>query len=253
MITTLVFDDDDMPSLLSAAYPNAAKSNCERYAPHLLAAAWSYGIHTPLRLAHWLAQVGHESGELKYSEEIASGRAYEGRKDLGNTQPGDGMKHKGMGLIQITGKFNQSRYFKFIGEPGLLERPRELAEDPQLAADSAGWFWRRGTAVDLSRVADKDNITLITKLINGGYNGLTDRKRLLALCKSSVGSRSTHKVQRALNALAARGCRWPTLLVDGAFGPQTASVVREMQAEYMIKPTGVVDVRTWAKIKELQA
>jgi predicted chitinase len=253
VITTLVFDDDDMPSLLSAAYPNATESNCERYAPHLLAAAWSYGIHTPLRLAHWLAQLGHESGELKYSEEIASGRAYEGRKDLGNTRPGDGVRFKGRGLIQITGRYNYTRYFRYLGQPELLETPQILAVDPFYAADCAGWFWCHGASVDLNRVADKNNVTLISKLINGGYNGLSDRKRLLTLSRRAVDRQGTRKVQASLTALSVRGSRWPALKVDGLFGPQTASVVREMQGEYMIKPTGHVDVRTWNKIKELQA
>ncbi|MCX7219989.1 MAG: glycoside hydrolase family 19 protein, partial [Burkholderiales bacterium] len=65
-----------------------------------------FNINTPLRLASFLAQVGHESGQLKYLKELASGDAYEGRKDLGNTQAGDGVRFKGRGLIQITGRAN---------------------------------------------------------------------------------------------------------------------------------------------------
>lgn len=253
MITTLVFDEHDVPELLAAAYPNSTPANRQKYAQPLVLTAQQYCINTPIRLTHWLAQVGHESGELKYSEEIASGRAYEGRKDLGNTQPGDGVKHKGMGLIQITGKYNQTRYFKHIGRPELIATPRIIAEDPYYSADSAGWFWCYGASVDLNRVADKDNELLITRLINGGTNGLADRRRLLALARRAVAVQGTRKVQASLTALSVRGSRWPALLVDGAFGPQTASVVREMQAEYLIKPTGNVDARTWNKIKELVA
>jgi predicted chitinase len=250
MITTLVFEAGDMPDLLSLAYPNSSAGNRERYGEALLDAAWSWQIHTPLRLAHWLAQLGHESGELKYSEEIASGRAYEGRKNLGNTRAGDGVRFKGRGLIQITGRYNYSRLARELGRPELLEDPKLVAEPPW-AVESAGWFWRHGTAVDLNNVADKDNVTLITKLVNGGYNGLRDRKRLLVRAKKAVDTLGTRKVQSTLSAAAKRGARWPDLRVDGAFGPQTASVVREMQAEYMLKPTGFVDRKTWDTLKGL--
>ncbi len=250
MITTLVFSHDDMPELLKACYPNSTAENRERYAAHLLDTAWSYSISRPLRLSHWLAQLGHESGELKYSEEIASGRAYEWRKDLGNVQSGDGVRFKGRGLIQLTGRSNYTRFSRSVGMPEALGHPATVAQLP-LSVIVSGWFWVYGTSVDLNRVADKDNVTLITKLINGGYNGLADRKRLLVLCKRAIDKQGTLKLQKTLNALSARGSRWPALVPDGAFGPQTASVVREMQAEYAIKPTGDVDVKTWNKLKEL--
>lgn len=251
MITTLVFSHDDMPDLLKACYPNSKAENRARYAVHLLDTAWAYSINRPLRLSHWLAQLGHESGELKYSEEIASGRAYEWRKDLGNTKAGDGVKHKGYGPIQITGKYDQTKYFKYIGKPELINTPSVIATNPAMGADAAGWYWVYGKTVDLNRIADKDNVTLITKLVNGGYNGLDDRKRLLTLCKRAVNTQGTLKLQKTLNALSALGSRWPALVPDGKFGPQTASVVREMQAEYAIKPTGDVDIKTWNKLEEL--
>lgn len=252
MITTLVFSHDDMPALLKDAYPNSTSENRERYAEPLLEATLKWRINTPLRLSHWLAQLGHESGELKYSEEIASGRAYEGRRNLGNTQPGDGVRFKGRGPLQITGRYNYTRFSRVMGMPEILSNPKIVAELP-FSVEAAGWFWAYGTSVNLNSLADKDNVTLITKLINGGYNGLADRKRLLSLCKKAVERHGTLKVQTTLNALSARGSRWPALVVDGQFGPQTASVVREMQAEYAIKPTGDVDIKTWNKLKELSA
>lgn len=250
MIKTLVFEHEDMPGLIKEAYPASTQANRDKYSTHLLDTALTYAINMPGRLSHWLSQLGHESGELKYSEEIASGRAYEGRKNLGNTQPGDGPRFKGRGLMQLTGRYNYTRYSRFKNDPDILSSP-EYVSLPPLTVDVAGWYWVHGASVDLNSIADKDNVTLITKLVNGGYNGLADRKRLLVLCKRAVDRQGTRKVQTALNVLSARGARWPSLVPDGMYGRQTASVVREMQAEYSIKPTGDVDVRTWNKLKEL--
>ena len=138
---------------------------------------WSshFGIDTPLRMAHWLAQVAHESGELRYTKELASGKAYEGRKDLGNTQKGDGVRFKGRGLIQITGRVNYAAYANYCGFD-VVAKP-ELLEQPVGAVKSAMWYWQtRG----LNAWADKDDVMTITKRINGGTNGLASRKAYLA-------------------------------------------------------------------------
>ena len=142
---------------------------------------WSnyFDIDTPLRMAHWLAQVAHESAELRYTKELASGKAYEGRKDLGNTQKGDGVKYKGRGLIQITGRANYAAYAKYCGFD-VVAKP-ELLEQPVGAVKSAMWYWQtRG----LNAWADKDDVLTITKRINGGTNGLTSRKAYLARAKA---------------------------------------------------------------------
>ena len=141
---------------------------------------WSshFGIDTPLRMAHWLAQVAHESGEFLFTKELASGKAYEGRKDLGNTQKGDGVKYKGRGLIQITGRANYAAYSKYCGYD-VVAKP-ELLEQPVGAVKSAMWYWQtRG----LNALADKDDVLTITKRINGGTNGLASRKAYLARAK----------------------------------------------------------------------
>jgi len=118
----------------------------------------------------FLAQIGHESGQLRYVQEIASGAAYEGRKDLGNTEPGDGVRFKGRGLIQVTGRANYAKCGDALSLP-LLEQP-ELLEMPRHACRSAAWFWKsRG----LNELADKGDFKLITKRINGGFNGYADR------------------------------------------------------------------------------
>lgn len=137
-----------------------------------------YMINTPLRLAAFLAQIGHESGRFRYTEELATGRAYEGRKDLGNVNKGDGARYKGRGLIQLTGRSNYSDFSKdtgidFVSVPSLLSLP-------EYAVMSACWFWEKR---NLNLLADEGKFRDITKAINGGYNGLEDREKLYAKCK----------------------------------------------------------------------
>jgi len=143
-----------------------------------------YDITTPLRIAHFMAQVGHESASLKYMHEIASGAAYEGRTDLGNTQPGDGKKFRGHGPIQLTGRLNHQSFFDYIGRPELIETPEILESDLGLAWKASGWFWM---SRKLNGWADKDDVKKITRIINGGYNGLENRKQYLARAKGALG------------------------------------------------------------------
>lgn len=135
-------------------------------------------LDNPLRLAHFMAQAMHESGRFRYMEEIASGEAYEGRKSLGNTYPGDGKRYKGRGIFQLTGRNNYRKYGRLIGID--LERHPQLAAIPSISLHIALEYWLRN---GLSILADNDNILKITKLINGGYNGLEDRKKHLATVK----------------------------------------------------------------------
>lgn len=134
----------------------------------------AHDITTPARQAAFLAQVAHESGSLRYVKELADGKAYEGRADLGNTEPGDGPRFKGRGLIQITGRANYRACSRALydDEQLLLDHP-ELLELPANAAMSAAWFWEsRG----LNELADRGNFLGITRRINGGLNGLADRQ-----------------------------------------------------------------------------
>lgn len=138
----------------------------------------TYEINTSLRLAAFLAQVGHESGRMRYVEEIASGRAYEGRLDLGNTEKGDGMRFKGRGLIQITGRANYTELSNDV-HLDFVSNPLELCY-PEYAVLSACWFWSKR---DLNKYADAGEFKEITRRINGGYNGLEDREKLYHKCK----------------------------------------------------------------------
>jgi putative chitinase len=156
---------------LKQAMPYAGP-RAQLYLSPLVETLAEFHIDTPRRVAHFLAQIAHESGSLRYTREIASGAAYEGRGDLGNTQPGDGMRFKGRGLIQITGRANYAACSKALfGDARLINHP-ELLEDILPACRSAGWFWARA---NLNVLADASAIRRITRAINGGYNGYADR------------------------------------------------------------------------------
>ena len=136
-----------------------------------------------MRWAHYLAQIAHESAELRYSEEIASGKAYDTGKlaiKLGNTPEadGDGQKFKGRGLIQVTGRANYEAYKKYCGFD-VVKQPELLAK-PVGAIRSSMWFWK---SKGLNELADRDEFTAITKRINGGINGIEDRRKYLAKAK----------------------------------------------------------------------
>ena len=136
-----------------------------------------YGIVGTPRAAAFIAQVGHESGQLQWVREIwgptAQQAGYEGRVDLGNTVKGDGSKYRGRGLIQITGRANYSTCGEALSLD-LLSKP-ELLELPQHAAMSAAWFW---ATKGLNTLADQGDFVKITRRINGGVNGLADRQAL---------------------------------------------------------------------------
>lgn len=126
---------------------------------------------SPRRLAHFLAQLGHESDGYKAMEEYASGSAYEGRADLGNTQSGDGKRYKGRGPIQCTGRANYRHFGRKLGID--LEGHPEIAAIPSLGLLVACAYWQEH---GLNGLADADDIEAITRRINGGLNGLADRK-----------------------------------------------------------------------------
>ena len=137
----------------------------------LLAAMNRAGIVDPTERAMFLAQMAHESGNFRYDEEIASGQAYEGRSDLGNTQPGDGVRYKGRGYIQLTGRANYRDYGNRLGVD--LENNPDLAKDPNIAADVAIAYWQQRVDRNAARSGD---VRTVTRNINGGLNGLADRQ-----------------------------------------------------------------------------
>lgn len=236
------------PSLLS-------QKKAEQIVPAIVATCRKWGITSKLQVAAFIAQCGHESGGFQWLEEFASGDAYEGRKDLGNTQPGDGRRFKGRGWIGITGR----AVFKKAGEGvGLdLESRPELVSTPEVAALTAGWFWRKGSSRgDLNRfavdatspyqlgpkdtdrwnagraraVSRKENpatfdrgpigFDMITLGINGGFNGKPQRdeyfeRALKVLPDDPVGVGDKSPSAISTVASESKGSILPLLVVAG--------------------------------------
>jgi len=131
-----------------------------------------FQINTPARMRHFLSQTAHESGGLIYTKELADGTDYEYRDDLGNTQPGDGPKYKGAGVIQLTGRANYQAFSKAIGDPKVMDGVSYVAANYPFT--SAGFWWSNNNMNSLcDRGASVEDVTV---RVNGGYNGLEDRK-----------------------------------------------------------------------------
>ena len=163
----------------------ASSQLVDAYFAPIVALMAQHDINTPLRMAHFFGQIGHESGMLRYTTEFASGAAYEGRAGLGNTQPGDGVRFKGRGLIQITGRanyeaFGKSRAVDYTQDPNRLL----MASDPATATAVSTWFWSKRK---LNTLADADDLVGITKRVNGGANGLNERGAIVMRAKFFLG------------------------------------------------------------------
>lgn len=158
--------------------PGTPLERCQQFVPHLNKYCPLYAIDTPIELATFLSQILHESGGLKWVREIwgptAAQSRYEGRKDLGNVEKGDGKKFMGRGLIQLTGRHNYRLMSReMFGDDRLITNPEILAS-PEYATLSACiyWKWKK-----LDRFDDDKDISKETRLVNGGFNGFEDRKK----------------------------------------------------------------------------
>lgn len=158
-----------------------AGARAEAFCAPLNIAMAEFEINTPARQAAFIAQIAHESGQFRYVRELAGGAAYEGRADLGNTMKGDGIRFKGRGLIQITGRANYKACGAALGLDLILYP--ELLEQPMYACRSAAWFWKsRG----LNELADAGDQIKITRRINGGTNGLAERLAYFEIARKVI-------------------------------------------------------------------
>lgn len=227
-----------------------------------------FRINTPLRLAHFLSQIAHESDRFRTLEEYASGSAYERRQDLGNTKPGDGVRFKGRTPMQITGRANYrnlTAWLKSAGVdcPDFEAAPAELAES-QWAAWACVWYWdTRG----LNKIADRDDLVLVTKVINGGRRGLKDRALLLARAKSMIAGLQAADLTAARRPVLRRGNEGEKVAelqrslhaagvyrgtIDASFGPLTEDAVKVFQKVHGLAADGIFGPATAAVLSQLQ-
>lgn len=168
--------------------PNSAKY-VDKYLAYINGYSELFEIDTPKRMAHFLAQIAHESNELRNTKEIGNKNYFamydhgKLKQMLGNVKDGDGYKYRGRGLIQITGRANYQAYQNSGYCNGdIMENPK-LLEQPLGAVKSAMWWWYKH---GLNEKADSDSFTAITKTINGGTNGLEHRRKYLAKAKEAL-------------------------------------------------------------------
>ena len=180
--------------ILSAAI-GCQRSRAAMFSGALDVACARYAIDTPARLAMFISQIGHESGSLQFVRELwgptDAQLRYEGRADLGNTLPGDGFRFRGRGLIQTTGRANYRHLRDRLRKGGYrcpdFEQEPELLEEPQWAALSACDYWEMRKC---NEAADACNFEMVTRLVNGGLNGLDDRLNRWERAKRVLGARS---------------------------------------------------------------
>jgi len=175
--------------ILKKIFPYADLTNLEQLTPWLNKYMQEHQINTYNRVCHFLAQAGHESSSFNRFSEMYNGNAkeyfkkYDYRKDLGNVIEGDGEKYRGKGIFQITGRYNyHMASIALFKDDRLIDNPK-LLEQPQYAALSACYFWFTRHLNDL---ADKDELKAITIKINGGLNGINERKYFLDKAKMCI-------------------------------------------------------------------
>lgn len=170
----------DAATLAKAMDNRVSMARYEELAPAFNRALIQANCNTVLRVTMFCSQIGHESGGLKWMEEIADGSAYEGRRDLGNTQQGDGRRFKGRGPIQVTGRHNYGKLSEWAHSKGIVDSPTKFVDEPHLLSQpefgflGAVWYWT--VARDMNSFADNRDLIGATRAVNGGQNGIDDRR-----------------------------------------------------------------------------
>jgi putative chitinase len=239
-------DQEDLDGVIARAYPTASAAGRDWYGPALLGGLRDSSLWgSVLRVAHFLGQVGHETGQLRYRGEIwgptKAQRRYEGRRDLGNIQPGDGYRFRGRGPFQLTGRANYCACGKALRLP-LEQDPDLVTRDPVVAVKTALWYWEAARP-RLSALADRDDLSAVTRQINGGQNGLYDRRICTDRAKQALAWAEGMAIQRRLVRHGAE------IAIDGIVGEKTRAAIADFQRAQSIHETGVVDAETWSALE----
>ena len=169
---------------LKAVMPGVSDRKVQEVLPHLNRAMREANINTPRRQAMFLAQLGHESGGLKWMEELSSGKQYEGRRDLGNVHRGDGVRFKGRGPIQLTGRANYVKAGEALGMD-LVNNPTRVS-NVDVGFRTAAWYWKdRG----VNAPSDRGDLRGATRLINPGMRHMKDRAAYYERAKRALNVR----------------------------------------------------------------
>src|SRR4051812_23103901 len=232
------------------------RDKAQRYLPLLTAGMRECGITTQRREAFYLAQLLHESGAFQFFEEIASGAKYEGRRVLGNVHTGDGVRYKGRGPIQLTGRSNYRFYGHKLGLD--LEAHPRVAAKPRVGFRTAAMFFQMHRCNEL---ADRGDFIGVTKAINGGTRGLADRQRYLRLlegrdCTPGKAGISRGDKGDAVVVMTRRLSYVPSPKTDkpyldgkrSAFDHEAVVALKRFQKEHGLRPTGVYDGPTQTKL-----
>jgi len=222
-----------------------------------------YDINNRLRIAHFLGQTCHESAGFRTTEGFASGEGYEGRTDLGNTQPGDGPRYKGRGLLQLTGRANYRRLGEVLKAP--LEAHPELAADPVFSLRIACEYWK---SHQINGACDADNLLTVTKSVNGGTLGIDERRLYTQKAKAALarleGVQLSGEQAALLMPVLHRGSMgdavvdlqrllrkagFAAVAIDGEFGPGTEVAVTSFQAGHQLTADGIVGAQTWTALQ----
>lgn len=222
-----------------------------------------FDIVTPRRIEHFLAQAAHETAGFSTTEELGGASyfaRYDGRADLGNVKPGDGARYHGRGIFQLTGRANYRRIGRLLGLD--LEGRPELASDPVVSLRIACLYWQDRK---IGPMADDDDLLRVTRAINGGTNGLDDRRRYLGIAKREVArlvAAGIEPIDAVHYPVLRRGSDGDAveilqvrlrlhgfpLTLDGDFGAATELAVRAFQTRAGLVADGVVGPQSWAAL-----